>query len=103
MAPQRSPSGLFRMGAWESEMERTHARMPRWYWNDGERSRRFALWVEAEADGLALQLGRHLRPDTAAVVAGPARALIEALAGDAAWARRVADAAARGRSLDAAA
>ncbi|WP_245593402.1 hypothetical protein [Azospirillum halopraeferens] len=103
MAAERSPSGLFRMSVWEGDMERSHAHLPRWYRNDAERARRFALWVEAEAEGLAMQLGRHLRGDTAAEVAGPARTLIGVLARDVAWARRIADRPPPGTAMDAAA
>lgn len=88
---ERSPSGLFRMSAWEGDMERTHAQLPRWYWNRDERYRNFARWVEAEAAGLAMQLGRNLRPDTPPETAGPARALVELLARDAEWARCIAE------------
>lgn len=87
--PERSPSGLFRMSAWEGEMERSHAQLPRWYWNEEERHRRYARWVEAEAETLAMRLAGLLRPDTPADAAGPARALIESLARDAEWARRL--------------
>ena len=87
LSAERSPSGLFRMATWEGDMERSHAQMPRWYWNRAERYRQFARWVEAEAEGMAMQLVRHLRPDTPPEAAGPARALVELLARDAAWAR----------------
>lgn len=85
---ERSPSGLFRMAAWEGDMERRHAQMPRWYWNRAERYRQFARWVEAEADGMAMQLSRHLRPDTPADTAGAVRRMTDLLARDAEWARR---------------
>ena len=84
---ERSPSGLFRMAAWEGDMERRNAQMPRWYWNRAERHRHFALWVEAEADGMAMQLARHLRPDTPPETAGAVHRVAELLARDAAWAR----------------
>ena len=90
MAPafaERSPSGLFRMAAWEGEMERSHAQLPRWYWDRAERHRHFARWVEAEADGMAMQLGRHLRPDTPPETVEPVRRMVELLARDADWAR----------------
>lgn len=83
----RSPSGLFRMGTWEGEVERTHGQLPAWYWNAGERRRRFIRWVENEAEGLAMQLGRLLRSDTAPDTARPVAELIDALTRDAAWAR----------------
>jgi len=89
--PERSPSGLFRKAAWEGDMERTHAQLPRWYWDRAERHRHFARWVEAEAEGMAMQLARQLRPDTPAETAGPAWTLVELLTRDAAWARRVAE------------
>lgn len=85
---ERSPSGLFRMAAWEGDMERSHAQMPRWYWNRAERERHFARWVEAEAEGMAMQLVRHLRPDTPSETAGSAWTLVELLTRDAAWARQ---------------
>lgn len=85
----RSPSGLFRMGTWEGEVERTHGQLPAWYWNAGERRRRFIRWVEDEAEGLAMQIGRLLRSDTTPDAARPAAELIDALARDAAWARRM--------------
>ncbi len=84
---RRSPSGLFRPGVWEAEMERSHAVMPRWYWNEAERRRRYARWVEAEAEGLAMRLLTLLHPETPADVADPARTLVAALARDAEWAR----------------
>lgn len=84
---ERSPSGLFRMAAWEGEMERSNAQLPRWYWNRAERYRHFARWVEAEADGMAMQLTRHLRPDTPPETVEPVRRMVEMLARDAAWAR----------------
>lgn len=86
---ERSPSGLFRMSAWEGEMERSHAQLPRWYWNEAERRRQYARWVEAEAESMAMRLAALLRPDTPAETAGPARALVESLARDAEWARRL--------------
>ncbi len=86
---ERSPSGLFRRSAWEGEMERSHAQLPRWYWNEAERNRQYARWVEAEAESLAMRLAGLLRPDTPAETAGPARALVESLARDAEWARRL--------------
>lgn len=86
---ERSPSGLFRMSAWENEMERTHAQLPRWYWDRAARRRAYARWVEAEAETLALRLSALLRSDTPAQTADPARAVIESLARDAAWARRL--------------
>lgn len=85
----RSPSGLFRMGTWEGEVERTHGQLPQWYWNAGERRRRFVRWVEDEAEGMAMQLGRLLRPDTDPEAARPAAELIDVLTRDAAWARRM--------------
>jgi len=88
---ERSPSGLFRMAVWEGDMERTHAQMPRWYWDRTERYRHFARWVEAEAAGMAMQLTRHLRPDTPPETAEPARSLVELLVRDAEWARRTAE------------
>ena len=84
---ERSPSGLFRMSAWEGEMERTYPQLPRWYWNEAERRKQYARWVEAEAESLAMRLAVLLRPDTPADAAGPARALVESLARDAEWAR----------------
>jgi len=87
--PTHSPSGLFRMSAWESEFERSNAQLPRWYWNPGRRRRHYARWVEAEAETLALRLSGLLRPDTPDESAGPARALIESLARDIDWARRL--------------
>lgn len=84
---ERSPSGLFRMSAWEGEMERTYPQLPRWYWNEAERRKQYARWVEAEAESLAMRLAGLLRPDTPADAAGPARALVESLARDAEWAR----------------
>lgn len=89
---EHSPSGLFRMASWEGDMERSNAQLPRWYWNDAERRRRFALWVEAEAGTMAMQLARLLRPDTPPETAAPARSLVDQLARDADWARRLADA-----------
>ena len=86
---ERSPSGLFRMSAWEGEMERTYPQLPRWYWNEAERRKQYARWVEAEAESLAMRLAGLLRPDTPADAAGPARALVESLARDAEWARRL--------------
>lgn len=86
---ERSPSGLFRASSWEGEMERSHAQMPGWYWDGDQRRRRYARWVEAEAETLAMKLAGLLRPDTPAEIAGPARALVEALARDAEWARRL--------------
>lgn len=86
---ERSPSGLYRMSAWENEMEATHAQLPRWYWNEAERRRHYARWVEAEAESTAMALARRLRPDTPAETAAPARALIAILARDAEWARRL--------------
>ncbi|WP_448189933.1 hypothetical protein [Azospirillum sp. sgz301742] len=91
LSAERSPSGLFRMATWEGDMERSHAQMPRWYWNRAERYRQFARWVEAEADGMAMQLARHLRPDTPPETAAPVRMLVELLARDAAWARHSAE------------
>lgn len=87
--PTRSPSGLFRMSAWESEFERFNTQLPRWYWNGDQRRRHYARWVEAEAETLALRLSGLLRPDTPAESAGPARVLVEALARDIDWARRL--------------
>ena len=84
---ERSPSGLFRMSAWEGEMERSYPQLPRWYWNEAERRKQYARWVEAEAESLAMRLAVLLRPDTPADAAGPARALVESLARDAEWAR----------------
>ncbi|WP_448204801.1 hypothetical protein [Azospirillum sp. sgz302134] len=86
---ERSPSGLFRMSAWEGEMERSHAQLPRWYWNEAERRRHYARWVEAEAETLAMRLAGMLRADTPAETAGPTRKLVESLARDAEWARRL--------------
>ena len=86
---ERSPSGLFRMSAWEGEMERSHTQLPRWYWNEAERRRQYARWVEAEAEGMAMRLAALLRSDTPAETAAPARALVESLARDAEWARRL--------------
>ncbi|CAO3451908.1 hypothetical protein [Azospirillum argentinense] len=88
---ERSPSGLFRMSAWEGEMERSHPQLPRWYWNEAERRKQYARWVEAEAESLALRLAGLLRPDTPADSAGPARLLVESLARDAEWARSLED------------
>ncbi|WP_247895879.1 hypothetical protein [Azospirillum brasilense] len=88
---ERSPSGLFRMSAWEGEMERSHPQLPRWYWNEAERRKQYARWVEAEAESLALRLAGMLRPDTPADSAGPARLLVESLARDAEWARSLED------------
>ena len=88
---ERSPSGLFRMAAWEGDMERCHAQMPRWYWDRAERYRQFARWVEAEADGMAMQLSRHLRPDTPPETAATVWQMVELLTRDAAWARRGAE------------
>ncbi|CAO3432673.1 hypothetical protein [Azospirillum doebereinerae] len=84
-----SPSGLFRMSVWESEFERTNAQLPRWYWNHDQRRRRYARWVEAEAETLAMRLSGLLRPDTPDETAGPARVLVESLARDIDWARRL--------------
>ncbi|WP_286191860.1 hypothetical protein [Roseomonas genomospecies 6] len=86
-ATERSPSGLFRMSAWEGEMERSYPQLPRWYWNEAERRKQYARWVEAEAESLAMRLAGLLRPDTPADAAGPARALVESLARDIEWAR----------------
>ncbi|HYH21220.1 MAG TPA: hypothetical protein VD995_21640 [Azospirillum sp.] len=91
MAGERSPSGLYRMSAWEGEMERTHPRLPAWYWREADRRRAFARWVEAEAGSMALQLGRLLRPDTAPDAASATRAMIDLLARDAEWGRRAAE------------
>ncbi|WP_247889896.1 hypothetical protein [Azospirillum brasilense] len=88
---ERSPSGLFRMSAWEGEMERSHPQLPRWYWNEAERRKHYARWVEAEAESLAMRLAGLLRPDTPADAAGPARLLVESLAHDAEWARSLED------------
>ncbi|WP_247895023.1 hypothetical protein [Azospirillum brasilense] len=88
---ERSPSGLFRMSAWEGEMERTYPQLPRWYWNEAERRKQYARWVEAEAESLAMRLSGLLRPDTPADAAGPARLLVESLARDAEWARSLED------------
>lgn len=90
MAPasaDHSPSGLFRMAAWEGDMERHHAQLPRWYWDRAQRHRQFVRWVGAEADGMAMQLSRHLRPDTPADTAGAVCRMVELLARDAEWAR----------------
>lgn len=92
---ERSPSGLFRMSAWEGEMERSNAQMPGWYWDVDQRRRGYARWVEAEAETLAMRLAGMLRPDTPAETAGPTRILVEALARDADWARRL-----ENRSMD---
>ena len=86
---ERSPSGLFRMSAWEGEMERSNAQLPRWYWNEAERRRHYARWVEAEAETQAMRLAGLLRPDTPVETAAPTRAVIELLARDAEWARRL--------------
>lgn len=86
---ERSPSGLFRMSAWEGEMERSNAQMPGWYWDADQRRRRYARWVEAEAETLAMRLAGLLRPDTPAETADPTRILVDALARDADWARRL--------------
>ncbi|MBK3735165.1 hypothetical protein GAY29_19040, partial [Azospirillum brasilense] len=59
---ERSPSGLFRMSSWEGEMERSHPQLPRWYWNEAERRKQYARWVEAEAESLALRLAGRPRP-----------------------------------------
>lgn len=87
----QSPSGLFRMSAWESEFERSNAQLPRWYWNRDQRRRRYARWVEAEAETLAMRLSGLLRPDSPAESAEPARVLVESLARDIDWARRLED------------
>ena len=84
---ERSPSGLFRMSTWEGEMERTYPQLPRWYWNEAERRKQYARWVEAEAESLAMRLAGLIRPDTPADAAGPTRALVESLARDVEWAR----------------
>lgn len=84
-----SPSGLFRMAAWESEFERSNAQLPRWYWNRDQRRRRYARWVEAEAETLALRLSGLLRPDTPEESSGAARLLVESLTRDIDWARRL--------------
>ncbi|MBP2232089.1 hypothetical protein J2847_005414 [Azospirillum agricola] len=87
--PTHSPSGLFRMSIWESEFERSNAQLPRWYWDHDRRRRYYARWVEAEAGTLASRLSGLLRPDTPAETAGPASLLIESLARDIDWARRL--------------
>lgn len=91
LSAERSPSGLFRMATWEGDMERSHAQMPRWYWNRAERYRQFVRWVEAEAEGMAMHLARHLRPDTPPETAGAVGPLVDLLSSDAAWARRCAE------------
>lgn len=87
----RSPSGLFRMSAWEGEFERANAQLPRWYWNRDQRRRHYARWVEAEAETLAMRLSGLLRSDTPADTAGAARVLVESLSRDIDWARRLED------------
>ncbi|AWU95322.1 hypothetical protein [Azospirillum ramasamyi] len=87
----RSPSGLFRMSAWEGEFERANAQLPRWYWNPGQRRRHYARWVEAEAETLAMRLSGLLRSDTPAETAEAAHVLVDSLARDIDWARRLED------------
>lgn len=73
----------------ENEFERSNAQLPRWYWNRDQRRRHYARWVEAEAETLAMRLSGLLRPDTPAESAEPARVLVESLARDVDWARRL--------------
>ena len=87
----RSPSGLFRMSAWEGEFERANAQLPRWYWNRDQRRRHYARWVEAEAETLAMRLSGLLRSDTPEETAGAAHVLVESLVRDIDWARRLED------------
>lgn len=83
-----SPSGLFTRAAWERELESTHGVLPRWTRLPEERDRRWLEWVHAEAVGLSMHLGRLKRPSTAKRLTGPIDTILEALAGDAAWAQR---------------
>lgn len=85
--PICSPSGLFRMATWESELESRYERLPECYGTTTERHRQFLRWVEAEACTLGAHLARLLRPDTAPAVAGPLQALLDALEEDVLWAR----------------
>lgn len=87
----QSPSGLFRMSVWEGEFERANTQLPRWYWNRDQRRRHYARWVEAEAETLAMRLSGLLRTDAPADTAGAARILVESLAHDIDWARRLED------------
>lgn len=92
--PIRSPSGLLTRAAWEREVEAAHARLPRWWRSAEERDRQFLAWVEAEALGLAAQLGRldaSRSPALASALSGVRRALAE----DAGWARAASEEARR--------
>lgn len=82
-----SPSGLFTRAAWERELESAHGVLPRWTRSAQERDRRWLEWVQAEAVGLSIHLGRLKRPGTAQRLARPIDVLLDALAGDAAWAQ----------------
>lgn len=87
-SPFRSPSGLLTRAAWQSEVECSHEQMPRWYASAAERDRQFVLWVHSEAQYLAGQLERLVGPSTPAALARHVRAIVAALAEDAAWAQR---------------
>lgn len=87
MADTRSPSGLFRMATWHSDLECRCERLPAWYGSDAGRQQQFRLWVAAEAATLGAHLARLLRSDLAPAVTGPVRALLDALEGDVRWAR----------------
>jgi hypothetical protein len=82
-----SPSGLFTRAAWERELESTYGVLPRWTRSAEERDRRWLEWVQAEAVGLSMHLGRLKRPGTAQRLAMPIDTLLDELARDAAWAQ----------------
>jgi hypothetical protein len=92
---QRSPSGLYRMSAWESEMERTYTSMPSWYWDDRGRYTQFTRWVAADAEATRLRLAGFVRAGGDPALREALGRLTTALAHDAEWARGLA-----GRALN---
>lgn len=86
---QPSPSGLFRPTAFERDVTERAARRPPWWVDGPQRRRRYAEWVQAEAEGLAAQLDRLDRPDLGGTAAMQLRGLSRLLAADAGWAAAI--------------
>ncbi len=86
---QPSPSGLFRPSAFERDVTERAARRPPWWSDRCQRHRRYAEWVQAEAEGLAAQLDRLDRPDLPGPAGMHLRVLSRLLAADAGWAAAI--------------
>lgn len=86
---QPSPSGLFRPAAFERDVIQRAERRPAWWANPCQRRRRYAEWVQAEAEGLAAQLERLDEAELSPAVAYHLHGLSRLLAADARWAAKL--------------